>query len=159
MHSFVPMGKAHHIFLSYPHQTSMNISVKLKIEVMITAHFHFSNIAISHLTICLPHLLSHTQYMPGTLQGAWGMSTRSQHFGSSQFNEGGRHIGRQCQLCWLSTLIEVHKENREEVLESLLTESDTLLLNFTQNEKAGDPPGFGYQLYHLAQVMFLLSHM
>lgn len=62
----------------------------------------------------------------------------------------------------MSTLRKVHNENREEVLESLLTGSDTLLLTFTQNAKSGDPPGFGYQLYHLlavAQVMFLLSHV
>lgn len=56
VYTFLPMAKAH-ISLSYPHQTSMNISVELKTEVMI---IHFSNVAIHHLTICLPHLLRHT---------------------------------------------------------------------------------------------------
>lgn len=43
-----------------------------------------------------------------------------------------------------------HRDSKREQRrgsESLLTGSDTLLLNFTQNAKAGDPPGFGYQLY------------
>lgn len=47
------------------------------------------------------------------------MRSRTQHSGSSLFHEGSRHTG---------------------VLESFPMEKDSLLINFTQTAKPGDPP-------------------
>lgn len=63
---------------------------------------------------------------------------------------------------WVSAITEAHKEKRGEILETFLTGSDTLLINSTGTAKAGDSPGFEYQLCHLlvvAQAMLLLSHV
>lgn len=75
----------------------------------------------------------------------------SQYLGSSQSKEGSRHTGR-CQQHWVSALIEVHKGNTEEILESLPRGSDTSLISLTLTAKSGDPPGFEYQLCYLLAV-------
>lgn len=62
-------------------------------------------------------LKSHPMY-GGTLQGAWVMRPRAQHSGSSLSHEGSRHTG----------------------VESFPMEKDSLLINFTQIAKPGDPP-------------------
>lgn len=126
------MNTCSSLWEKYPHlpeltaQASLNIFWNLKWRWHLQFKHHtfpdhslFKCCGQSSMKPHIPlYLLRAIWCMAGTLQGAWVMRSRTQHSGSSLFHEGSRHTG---------------------VLESFPMEKDSLLINFTQTAKPGDP--------------------